>query len=119
MAQALLTRTAGRFGAPCRVAGRRHVRRRRRETARALVSSPLPLPTTTRPVLPVLVVGAGASFATRWCLVLGKGNWQNAQLACLPGAEGTPDAVLARFAGCVNDLRLAQSGGPLTGPPGR
>ncbi|MFI5468604.1 hypothetical protein ACIA6D_00065 [Streptomyces cacaoi] len=87
-----------------------------RETARALVSSPLPLPTTTRLVLLVLVAGSGASFATWWWLVLGQGNWPNAQLACLPAADGTPDAVLARFTGCVNDLRLAQSAVVLCGP---
>ncbi|MFE6821061.1 hypothetical protein [Streptomyces sp. NPDC057690] len=90
----------------------------RRETARALVSSPLPLPTTTRLVLLVLVAGAGASFAAWWWLVLGQGNWPGAQLACLPAAEGAPDAVLARFTGCVNDVRLTQSAVVLCGPLG-
>ncbi|MCX5372157.1 hypothetical protein [Streptomyces sp. NBC_00103] len=90
----------------------------RRETARALVSSPLPLPTTTRLVLLVLVAGAGASFAAWWWLVLGQGNWPDAQLACLPAAEGAPDAVLARFTGCVNDVRLNQSAVVLCGPLG-
>ncbi|MFI1921762.1 hypothetical protein [Streptomyces sp. NPDC020377] len=90
----------------------------RRETARALVSSPLPLPTTTRLMLLVLVAGAGASFAAWWWLVLGQGNWPGAQLACLPAAEGAPDAVLARFTGCVNDVRLTQSAVVLCGPLG-
>ncbi|MEV1061871.1 M48 family metalloprotease [Streptomyces sp. NPDC050263] len=95
----------------------------RREVARALVSSPLPLPTTTRLVLLVLVAAAGATFATWWWLVLGRGNWQGAQLACLPVPEtpetavaASPDAVLSRFTGCVNDVRLAQSAVVLCGP---
>ncbi|MGW2046099.1 M48 family metalloprotease [Streptomyces sp. NPDC001858] len=102
----------------------------RREVARALVSSPLPLPTTTRLVLLVLVAAAGATFATWWWLVLGRGNWQGAQLACLPAPEtatttaasaaatavASPDAVLARFTGCVNHVRLAQSAVVLCGP---
>ncbi|MFI1034544.1 M48 family metalloprotease [Streptomyces sp. NPDC020951] len=92
----------------------------RREVARALVSSPLPLPTTTRLVLLVLVAAAGATFATWWWLVLGRGNWQGAQLACLPAPEtaaaAPPDAVLSRFTGCVNDVRLAQSAVVLCGP---
>ncbi|WP_062644265.1 M48 family metalloprotease [Streptomyces maremycinicus] len=88
----------------------------RRDTARALVSSPLPLPTTTRLVLLVLVACAGASFATWWWLVLGQGNWPGAQLACLPAAGGPPDRVLDRFTGCVNDVRLAQSAVVLCGP---
>ncbi|KQX78559.1 M48 family metalloprotease [Streptomyces sp. Root1310] len=90
----------------------------RRERARALVSSPLPMPTTTRLVLLVLVAGAGASFAAWWWLVLGQGNWPGAQLACLPAAEGPPDAVLARFTGCVDDVRLTQSAVVLCGPLG-
>ncbi|WP_329222551.1 hypothetical protein OG352_35490 [Streptomyces sp. NBC_01485] len=88
----------------------------RREAARTLVSSPLPLPTTTRLVLLVLVAGAGASFAAWWWLVLGRDNWPGAQLACLPAAEASPDAVLARFTGCVYDVRLAQAAVVLCGP---
>ncbi len=84
--------------------------------ARALVSSPLPLPTTTRLVLLVMVAGAGAAFATWWWLVLGRDNWPHAQLACLPAAGAAPDAVLARFTGCVDDVRLAQSAVVLCGP---
>ncbi|MFF8424070.1 M48 family metalloprotease [Streptomyces sp. NPDC016566] len=88
----------------------------RPDVARALVSSPLPLPTTTRLALLVLVAGAGASFATWWWLVLGRDNWPGAQLACLPGTDAAPDEILARFTGCVNDVRLAQSAVVLCGP---
>ncbi|MEU5098071.1 M48 family metalloprotease [Streptomyces sp. NPDC020996] len=88
----------------------------RPDVARALVSSPLPLPTTTRLAMLVLVAGAGASFATWWWLVLGRSNWPNAQLACLPKTDAAPEEVLARFAGCVNDVRLAQSAVVVSGP---
>ncbi|MFF5012739.1 M48 family metalloprotease [Streptomyces sp. NPDC001165] len=88
----------------------------RSDVARALMSSPLPLPTTTRLALLVLVAGAGASFATWWWLVLGRDNWPGAQLACLPRVDAAPDEVLARFTGCVNDVRLAQSAVVLCGP---
>ncbi|SEQ18760.1 Peptidase family M48 [Streptomyces sp. yr375] len=88
----------------------------RREAARTLMSSPLPLPTTTRLVLLVLVAGAGASFAAWWWLILGRDNWPDAQLACLPAAEASPDAVLDRFTGCVYDVRLAQAAVVLCGP---
>ncbi|MFE1312925.1 M48 family metalloprotease [Streptomyces sp. NPDC058755] len=88
----------------------------RPDVARALMSSPLPLPTTTRLALLVLVAGAGASFATWWWLVLGRDNWPGSQLACLPSADAVPDEVLARFTGCVNDVRLAQSAVVLCGP---
>ncbi|MFG2944795.1 hypothetical protein [Streptomyces adustus] len=87
-----------------------------RAVARALVSSPLPLPTTTRLALLVLVAAAGASFATWWWLVLGQDGWPAAQLACLPAAGGSSDAVLARFTGCVDDVRLAQAAVVLCGP---
>ncbi|MFE2583116.1 hypothetical protein [Streptomyces sp. NPDC059378] len=87
-----------------------------RAVARALVSSPLPLPTTTRLALLVLVAGAGASFGTWWWLVLGQDNWPAAQLACLPAAGASPDAVLARFTSCVDDVRLAQAAVVLCGP---
>ncbi|SOE07820.1 M48 family metalloprotease [Streptomyces sp. Ag109_G2-15] len=88
----------------------------RPDVARALVSSPLPLPTTTRLALLVLVAGAGASFATWWWLVLGRDNWPDAQLACLPTTDAAPDEVLTRFTGCVGDVRLAQSAVVLCGP---
>ncbi|MEU1403065.1 M48 family metalloprotease [Streptomyces sp. NPDC005728] len=88
----------------------------RSDVARALVSSPLPMPTTTRLALLVLVAGAGASFATWWWLVLGRGNWPDAQLACLPSSDAAPDEVLTRFTGCVNDVRLAQSAVVVCGP---
>ncbi|MGW2706856.1 M48 family metalloprotease [Streptomyces sp. NPDC001340] len=88
----------------------------RSDVARALMSSPLPLPTTTRLALLVLVAGAGASFATWWWLVLGRDNWPGAQLACMPRVDAAPDEVLARFTGCVNDVRLAQSAVVLCGP---
>ncbi|MGW1721643.1 M48 family metalloprotease [Streptomyces sp. NPDC002306] len=87
-----------------------------RTVARALVSSPLPLPTTTRLALLVLVAGAGASFGTWWWLVLGQDNWPAAQLACLPAAGASPDAVLDGFTGCVSDVRLAQAAVVLCGP---
>ncbi|MFD5794631.1 M48 family metalloprotease [Streptomyces diastatochromogenes] len=89
----------------------------RPDVARALVSSPLPLPTTTRLALLVLVAGTGASFATWWWLVLGRDNWPDAQLGCLPTTtEAAPDEVLSRFTGCVGDVRLAQSAVVLCGP---
>ncbi|MFD7439397.1 hypothetical protein [Streptomyces sp. NPDC059861] len=87
-----------------------------RDVARALVSSPLPLPTTTRLLLLGLVACAGASFTTWWWLVLGRGNWPGAHVGCLPAASAAPDAVLDRFTGCVYDVRLAQSAVVLCGP---
>ncbi|MGW1541311.1 M48 family metalloprotease [Streptomyces sp. NPDC002309] len=87
-----------------------------RDVARALVSSPLPLPTTTRLWLLSLVACAGASFTTWWWLVLGRGNWPGAHTGCLPTAPAAPDAVLDRFTGCVHDVRLAQSAVVLCGP---
>ncbi|GGT37116.1 M48 family metalloprotease [Streptomyces chromofuscus] len=87
-----------------------------RDVARALTTSPLPLPTTTRLVLLGLVACAGASFTAWWWLVLRRGNWPGAQLGCLPATPDIPDAVLARFTGCVYDVRLAQSAVVLCGP---
>ncbi|GLP69027.1 hypothetical protein TUSST3_56500 [Streptomyces sp. TUS-ST3] len=86
------------------------------DVTRALLSSRLPLPTTTRLTLLSLVACAGASFATWWWLVLQRGNWRAAQLGCLPARAGAPDEVLNRFTGCVNDVRLAQSAVVLCGP---
>ncbi|MFJ4466801.1 hypothetical protein ACIP2X_04685 [Streptomyces sp. NPDC089424] len=90
-----------------------------RDVARALVSSPLPLPTTTSLLLLGLVACAGASFTTWWWLVLGRGNWPDAHVGCLPTVPtvpAAPDAVLDRFTGCVYDVRLAQSALVLCGP---